>query len=71
LVLPHNARLRAFIALFFTVWGASSSERTLAIMTVAMVILLPIVLAYTGSDYRVLRGPVTEESLTGNSHSVC
>jgi cytochrome bd ubiquinol oxidase subunit II len=53
-----------------TVWDASSSERTLAIMTVATVIFLPIVLAYTGWVYHVLRGPVTEESIKSNSHSV-
>lgn len=53
-----------------TVWDASSSERTLAIMTVATVIFLPIVLAYTGWVYHVLRGPVTEESIRSNSHSV-
>ena len=51
-----------------TVWDASSSERTLAIMTVATVLILPIVLIYTGWVYRMLRGPVTAESVTGNSH---
>jgi cytochrome d ubiquinol oxidase subunit II len=53
-----------------TVWDASSSERTLAIMTVATVLILPIVLIYTGWVYRMLRGPVTAESVTSNSHSV-
>ncbi len=42
-----------------TVWDASSSALTLMIMTVATVIFLPIVLAYTAWVYRVLRGPVT------------
>jgi len=53
-----------------TVWDSSSSERTLAIMTVATVVMLPIVLVYTAWVYRVLRGPVTTESITSNSHSV-
>jgi len=42
-----------------TVWDASSSALTLAIMTVATIVFLPIVLAYTAWVYRVLRGPVT------------
>jgi len=53
-----------------TVWDASSSERTLLIMTVATVVFLPIVLAYTSWVYHVLRGPVTASSITSNSHSV-
>jgi len=42
-----------------TVWDASSSHRTLGIMLIAVIIFLPIVLAYTGWVYRVMRGPVT------------
>ena len=53
-----------------TVWDASSSERTLLIMTAATVVFLPIVLAYTSWVYHVLRGPVTANSITSNSHSV-
>jgi cytochrome d ubiquinol oxidase subunit II len=52
-----------------TVWDASSSERTLLIMTAATVVFLPIVLAYTSWVYHVLRGPVTANSITSNSHS--
>ena len=44
-----------------TVWDASSSQTTLAIMTIATVVLLPIVLGYTAWVYRVLRGPVTAD----------
>ena len=51
-----------------TVWDASSSRRTLGIMTVATAVLLPIVLAYTAWVYRVLRGPVTAQSI-GREHS--
>jgi len=53
-----------------TVWDSSSSELTLAIVTVATVVILPIVLIYTAWEYRVLRGPVMTESVTSNSHSV-
>jgi cytochrome d ubiquinol oxidase subunit II len=41
-----------------TVWDASSSQTTLIIMLAAVVIFLPIVLAYTGWVFRVMRGPV-------------
>ncbi len=41
-----------------TVWDSSSSHATLLIMLIATVIFLPIVLAYTGWVYRVLRGRV-------------
>ena len=42
-----------------TVWDASSSRRTLGLMLLATLVLLPIVLAYTGWVYRVLRGRVS------------
>ena len=51
-----------------TVWDASSSKLTLEIMLVCVVIFLPIILAYTGWAYKVLRGPVTEKSITSDSH---
>jgi len=49
-----------------TVWDASSSHRTLWIMLLAVVLFLPIVLAYTAWVYRVLRGPVTTEQIRAN-----
>ncbi len=49
-----------------TVWDASSSQRTLGIMLIAVVIFLPIVLAYTGWVYRVMRGPVTNAYIEAN-----
>lgn len=51
-----------------TVWDASSSATTLMVMTVATVILLPIVLAYTAWVYRVLRGPVTAADIEADPH---
>jgi cytochrome bd ubiquinol oxidase subunit II len=51
------------------VWDASSSEMTLLVMTVATVIFLPIVLAYTGWVYRVLRGPVTAADIEADPHT--
>ena len=41
-----------------TIWDASSSEHTLALMLAAAIIFVPIILAYTAWVYRVLRGPV-------------
>jgi len=49
-----------------TVWDASSSERTLNIMLIAVVIFLPIVIAYTAWVYHVLRGPVTAAYVDSN-----
>ncbi len=46
-----------------TVWNASSSERTLRIMLSAVIVFLPIVIAYTSWVYRVLKGRVTLEAL--------
>jgi cytochrome bd ubiquinol oxidase subunit II len=44
-----------------TVWDASSSATTLRIMLVAVIVFLPIVLAYTIWVYRVLEGRITLE----------
>ena len=51
-----------------TVWDASSSRLTLAIMLGATVLFLPIVLLYTSWVYRVLRGRVTSAYVTDNPH---
>jgi cytochrome d ubiquinol oxidase subunit II len=52
-----------------TVWDASSSRLTLAIMLGAVCVFLPLVIAYTGWVYRVLRGPVSAEDIAGDSHA--
>jgi cytochrome bd ubiquinol oxidase subunit II len=51
-----------------TVWDASSSKLTLEIMLGCVVIFLPIILAYTGWAYRILRGPVKAENIMSDSH---
>lgn len=51
-----------------TVWDASSSKLTLAIMLGAVAIFLPIILAYTAWVYRVLRGPVRAGDLGNHSY---
>jgi cytochrome d ubiquinol oxidase subunit II len=46
-----------------TIWDASSSAKTLYIMLVAVIVLLPLVLAYTTWVYRVLRGQITLDAI--------
>jgi cytochrome bd ubiquinol oxidase subunit II len=53
-----------------TLWDASSSQRTLFIMLVSVVIFLPIVLLYTGWVFRVLRGKVTEAYVREHKQSL-
>lgn len=49
-----------------TVWDASASQLSLQIMTIATIIFMPIVLAYTAWVYRVMRGKVNERFLADN-----
>lgn len=53
-----------------TMWDATSSVLTLRWMFVAVVVFLPIIIAYTSWTYRVLRGKVTERHIEDNTHSV-
>ncbi len=52
-----------------TVWDASSSQLTLFVMLVAVVIFLPIVLAYTAWVYRLLYGKITAQTLESDRHA--
>jgi len=49
-----------------TIWDASSSAKTLFIMLIAVIIFLPIVLAYTTWVYRVLRGRISLDAIRGH-----
>ncbi|AWB08339.1 cytochrome d ubiquinol oxidase subunit II (plasmid) [Azospirillum humicireducens] len=53
-----------------TVWDASSSHRTLLVMLVATLIFLPLILAYTGLIFRVLRGRVGPADIQRNPSSL-
>jgi cytochrome d ubiquinol oxidase subunit II len=53
-----------------TVWDATSSKMTLQIMLVAVIIFLPIVLAYTAWVYRVMRGKITSGAIRENEHTL-
>jgi cytochrome bd ubiquinol oxidase subunit II len=46
-----------------TVWDASSSKLTLGIMLAAVVVFVPLIMAYTAWAYHMLRGPVTAEQI--------
>jgi len=49
-----------------TIWDASSSRLTLAIMLSVVALILPVVLIYTAIAYRVLRGPVRASDIEGS-----
>lgn len=53
-----------------TVWDATSSHLTLFVMLVATLIFMPIILAYTSFVFRVLRGKVTADYVTGNDKTL-
>jgi cytochrome d ubiquinol oxidase subunit II len=61
-ILPSSMEPNASL----TVWDSSSSHMTLFIMLIAVIIFLPIVLAYTAWVYRVLRGKTTPQMLETN-----
>lgn len=51
-----------------TVWDGSSSKLTLEIMLGCVIIFLPIVLAYTGWVYKIMRGQVKANAILSDSH---
>ncbi|KJS34242.1 MAG: cytochrome d ubiquinol oxidase subunit 2 [Rhodospirillaceae bacterium BRH_c57] len=53
-----------------TVWDASSSHLTLFVMLVSTLIFMPIILGYTSFVFRVLRGKVTADYVTGNDKTL-
>ena len=61
-ILPSSTEPNASL----TVWDASSSQLTLFIMLIAVVIFLPIILAYTAWVYRVLHGKITPQMFETN-----
>jgi len=52
-----------------TVWDAVSSQRTLELMFWVVVIMLPIVLAYTAWVFKIMRGKVTVGYIRENTHT--
>ncbi|UOO80985.1 cytochrome d ubiquinol oxidase subunit II [Uruburuella testudinis] len=64
-ILPSSSDLRSGL----TVWDATSSHLTLTVMFFATIIMMPIVVTYTGWAFRVMRGKVTAEYVRENDHS--
>ena len=52
-----------------TAYDAVSSHRTLNLMFMAVVVFLPIVLAYTTWAYHVMRGKITEKKIQDETHT--
>jgi len=50
-------------------WDATSSQHTLWLMLIAVMIFMPMIWAYTAWVFRVLRGKVSEESIRENEHT--
>lgn len=61
-ILPSSSEPRSSL----TVWDASSSQLTLFVMLIAVLIFLPIILAYTAWVYRVLHGKITPQMFETN-----
>jgi len=64
-VLPSSTDPRSGL----TVWDCVSSQRTLGVMFWVALIMTPIIVAYTGWAYRVMRGKVTVDYIKANDHS--
>ena len=64
-LLPSSSEPNASL----TIWDASSSKLTLGIMLGAVIIILPVVISYTAWVYRVMRGPVTAETIESSDHA--
>ena len=47
-----------------TLWDASSSATTLLIMLGAVVVFMPLIVAYTAWVYRVMRGTLSIDTIT-------
>jgi cytochrome d ubiquinol oxidase subunit II len=51
MIVPHH----------FTLWQAASSENTMAFLLVGTLVLLPVILMYSGWSYWVFRGKVRSD----------
>jgi cytochrome d ubiquinol oxidase subunit II len=65
-IMPSSSDFKSSL----TIWDATSSHLTLTLMFWAVLIFLPIVLAYTAWVYRVMRGKVTEQHIDDNQHTM-
>lgn len=65
-ILPSSSDPRSSL----TVWDATSSEHTLLLMLIAVIIFTPLILVYTSWVYKIMRGKVTPELIEKNSKSM-
>jgi len=65
-LIPSSRAINASL----TIWDASSSLGTLKIMFWVTLVFLPLVIAYSGWVFRVLRGKITPEYIDQNNHTV-
>ncbi len=65
-ILPSSEMPKASL----TAWDATSSHLTLNVMFWVVVILTPVVVAYTGWAYRVMSGKVTRDFITANDKTL-
>lgn len=65
-LMPSSSMLNASL----TIWDATSSHLTLAIMFWVAMLFVPIVLAYTGWSFYVMRGRIKEAHILENDHGL-
>ena len=65
-IMPSSSDPRSSL----TLWDCTSSQLTLEVMLVVTLVMLPIVLVYTGWAYRTMAGKITDEYIRENSHSL-
>lgn len=65
-IMPSSTVLSAGL----TMWDATSSQRTLNLMTWVAMIFVPIILAYTAWCYWKMFGRITKEDIESNTHSL-
>ena len=65
-ILPSKINYTASL----TVWDASSSQTSLFIMLLAVIIFMPIILFYTSWAYKIMFGKVTEKNIKSKPHEV-
>lgn len=65
-ILPSSSNPKSSL----TIWDATSSEHTLLLMLIAVIIFTPIVLLYTSWVYKIMGGKITPELVEKNSKSM-
>lgn len=65
-VMPSSTMMKASL----TMWDATSSQRTLNVMTWVAAVFVPLILAYTSWCYWKMFGRITNEQIERNSHSL-